>query len=879
MRPVSAGFIAAVKREDSKMIREVSYKRRRWDVETKDYVWEDEWTVLPESRILQVSPVTEQLEGDLLNEIKVSNMTISARNEDNFFSPENPVGMFGRDTASPLFPYADHWTKFRMRVAVEVDGAYEYSTRFTGVLVQNIAPTPNEAQITIQGLEAILIRGDAEDVGVLVEGENIGTGDNSEQTFSTTFPAVGVVYLVTIGGIRKNEGEHFSVSGLNDAGNGAEITVLVGSGTGAVLVDYVYWTQDQVIEEIVEALASAAGVPEAAQQVETVIFPGVGSKIFTYGSQAQWGNATKDRMEALRIPGSAGFEVDVDDATARRVLEDYSSGDMPSFPAGSVDDYNFKQFTGGRVILGGINDIIPALTRPFGYRLHRIALDNTKRPYGVWEFNFRIESDVVGTAATPMADLGIYAHFAAVAKEDLTTASGADSQVMGYMVYGTITPDASGDVTFSLYKWTYASTGFVAGLDSLVGKVLLASGTFPQLGFGENYKIAASRSMSGKIVLSVNDTFVLEAEDTAYENFSHHGKYKRDMIAFAVQSVAGGPTYSLDFGDDSEVCSMGITYRPAVAVSGSVITEGIDMGSVPDRLGIMTAEEVVMPGYPSTLYSGTSDNGVDWDAFVVAGIGGKIDSEISQHIRFQWAGSVPTEFKSEAYLTKIIFDAAVQRTELVFADFAGKTIYEAIQILADISHYEFGFSPDEDFIFRRKLGSKTPVFDITPFILEDGLSIASRGEDRIRTKVKADLNGHFYEVSADNLAPGNIVRKYGKSVEEITGDGSIYLPNIDLAKGIAQAVAQDLFVPKRIFRARCKFLPFLDAADIVTFGYFNNKPRPVWHHGDTNAQLGDQSLRHFGGRDQMAVGLTGKIITFRHDDDRKNSEFEIMEVK
>ena len=217
MKGVSSAFKLALDKGSVKPVNEVSYKRRVWDAAAKTYGWETNWTVIAQSDVQQISSVTAALDSDQLNEFKVSNLTLTLKNNRNVWREDNPFGKFARDAASPNFPYNPYWTKFRVRVGVPLpDTTTEYATMFTGVATEFTFQSGDMAQITVQGLESILIAANAEDVSTTVTEENAGTGNGSNKDFTTANPGVGIIDEVSLNGIEKQAGTDYDVSQLDE---------------------------------------------------------------------------------------------------------------------------------------------------------------------------------------------------------------------------------------------------------------------------------------------------------------------------------------------------------------------------------------------------------------------------------------------------------------------------------------------------------------------------------------------------------------------------------------------------------------------------------------------------------------------------------------
>lgn len=338
MRPVSQEYKDAFLADTPDVKREVSYKRRYWNAAAQDYAWESSWTVLSEDMVAAVSPITEQLDTERLNEFKVSNITLTLKNDDNRWRSDNPSGIFGPDSASPLYPYSDHWTKFRVRIGVRLqDGSYEYTARFVGLAVEYTHSSQDEVQVNVQGLESLLQNANAENVSTRVVEENVGSGNGVLVDFDTANPGVGIVEEVSVAGIAQVPGTDYSVTDLNDPTVGATITFTAAPASGTIRVTYRYWQQSQTVEDLVEDLLTEAGIAGADQIVDPVLFPGGVIQAISKTSQADWTASTLTGLEATSTPGD--------------VIIDYPSDSGVLFDAFTDNDYTsnpvWTKFDGG----------------------------------------------------------------------------------------------------------------------------------------------------------------------------------------------------------------------------------------------------------------------------------------------------------------------------------------------------------------------------------------------------------------------------------------------------------------------------------------------------------------------------------------------------
>lgn len=307
MKTVTSNFLTAQKSPYATVVRQVYYKKRYWVESTKSYSWESSWTQLPESEVVQVSPISWNLDNDILNEFKVSNVTINVDNSNNKWRFDNNAGFFKQDSASPIWGYEPYWTKFQIRVGyVLYDGSTEMVTVFTGVATEYTQDSEQKTcQILISGLESLLTNAKAEKIATTVTEENVGTGNGSTTVFTTLNPGVGFISEVSVAGIKQVEGSNYTVSNTNTATLGATVTFTVAPDSGKVVrVSYLYWPQNKKFEELVSLLLTAGGISAGNQVVSPVSFANSVLNAVTYTTQADWDTGTKTITESATSSGN-----------------------------------------------------------------------------------------------------------------------------------------------------------------------------------------------------------------------------------------------------------------------------------------------------------------------------------------------------------------------------------------------------------------------------------------------------------------------------------------------------------------------------------------------------------------------------------------------
>src|SRR5436190_2406171 len=316
MKTVTQSFKDQLFSKETAVKREVYFKKRYWQESSKTYIWEDDWTLLPEDQLVSVSAINWQLDTAQLNEFKVSNVTLVVSNLRNEWKADNAYGRFGGDDVSPQ-GYHPYWMKFQIKAGVDFrDGDTEMVTVFTGLATDYLQDSRGGSmQITLSGIESLLINADAERVSTSVNQENAGTGNGATVNFDTDFTGVGLIDLVSVDGVTKRPGNDYTVSQLNSTTLPARITFVVAPASlTTIRISYRYWRTVQKFEDLVAALLDEAGVDDYS--VDPVIFP---SKIINrrqFATQDDWNAGTKTAIDTTTSINN--LKIDFSDATLAR---------------------------------------------------------------------------------------------------------------------------------------------------------------------------------------------------------------------------------------------------------------------------------------------------------------------------------------------------------------------------------------------------------------------------------------------------------------------------------------------------------------------------------------------------------------------------------
>lgn len=815
MLAVSDAFKNAILPPHTQAIREVSYKRRRWSQADLDFEWEDDWTIVSRDELAGVSPVVGQLDSDQLNEFKVSNLTITFKNADNKWREDNPFGVFAPDAASPIYPYDPYWMKFRVRVGVTLaDGTIEYASLFSGLAVEYTHASQDQVQVTVEGLESLLINANAEDVSTLVT-EEFSAGPGTE--FTTVNPGVGIVDEVSVNGLKKTAGSDYDVSQLDEPSLGAKVT-FTGS-TSNVRITYRYWRQNQRIEELVTALLTAAGVSGASQAVDPVIFSNPILNAVVVDSQTDWQAGTPSAVDLTSIPGSA--TIDILDAQNYHTLDDFSSD--------------------------------PAVNWTFGGNLS-----------WSWQGNARLRYDKAGVThkgvarhATTAAQIGRWKWV--MNGVDL---AGFDKVVIGFQ--------ASGDVNdaFSPF-YPYSFTGNYLRVlappysgdanirwELYIQNILVAATSY-NVGLVD-LQMQVDRLSDGTTRVYVDGVLILQAQSL-----------NRGGISFFGFGSEQGSFIITDREFDNVVVPNG-------TFIGTWSSPTYDLSSGLISIGRLTSVQDVGGGIIG-FQTRTSADGVTWDSWEDVAANGQVQSVNRRYIqcRINFIGD-PARYE-QPIVSSIRIEYQTAVATITLAKFTGQTVYDAIKSLGRFCNYEWGFNSEEVFFFRAKSVQKQ-ANEILERSDVKGISSLTSGYDRVYSRVSVTYGAFTAELRAPGQHPRDPKSRFKDRAYDVSVTDIIIGNDADVAHGVARLYFSQLTQPKRRMKAPCRFLPHVELSDVLLLSFDQNRQRKTWTLGDETVALGDKDVNLWGPREQIVSGMYVKVIGARQDIWNYATEFDLEEI-
>ena len=827
MKSVSTTFSNTIQTPTIQVIRQIAYKRRYWNGSA--YVWESNWTALPETSVIGVSAITAQLDTQSENEFQISTTTITLVNFQNQWVLKNPQSIFGPDTNSPVYGYVPNYTKFQINAGlVYPGGSTELVTLFTGVATDfNFNSTDSQVQVTLSGEQIFLVNTNAQTVSNTATLESIGTGDGSTKIFSTAHTGVGIILGVYVAGVLQTPGTAYSISNTDVPTSTATITfVTAPAARAAITCSYVYWFQGQKFETLVADLATASGIASGNQQISPVSFPNSVINSHTYQTQADWNSGTLSNADTATFPNTIHA-----DWTKALALTTY---------AGSLSGWTTNLYGTGTIAWAIVSGAL-AITSSGGSGSNGAtgtAYRSQPSGVGAWQWTTG--------ATTGSSSQNGYWCFMAGAVGNYT--NGGNTLPVGINGYGIRL--AYNNTSSTIYLIRYGAT---PGHPGTVGTTIAsATGTL-----NGSHTIKVSRTIAGIFNVSVDGTVVITATDTTYSASNYFVTYSScDSVSTTAQ-----PTAAL--------------YFPA-PVTSSWQSPTFDSGATPTAWTNAVINDT--PLTSSFAYqTRSSPDGTTWSSWVTLPGSRIVASPLNRYFQIDWTGTILTD-GNDPFLSSITVGSTTSSTVITLADFTGQTCYEAIQSLAGMANYEFGFDAVENFFFRPKSASLVPVMSIDQSTFVIDVLSQTTGADRAYSSVVVTYGAYIAEVNDPGGAPTSPSAIYGYSQLQPNSSGFLLSADANVATGMAQALFAFWSVVRSSIKIATTFLPQLDLSDIINLTFHNNAPDPGWYWGDPDVYWGMPGLYYYGANNQLLDNVVCKVVGYRIDTDDWSCEYDLEEM-
>jgi hypothetical protein len=346
--------------------------------------------------------------------------------------------------------------------------------------------------------------------------------------------------------------------------------------------------------------------------------------------------------------------------------------------------------------------------------------------------------------------------------------------------------------------------------------------------------------------------------------------------AMAVNPISTGVLIQL-FVDDFVV-------NAGTAFKGTALSAEIDLGAAPaswSQVGLVSAD-LNVAGSVSWSTQGSTTSGGTYSSLTAA-TGNIPQSPLRRFLKIQtelngivdgggfvWNVPSVSSIRLQYFATSIV---------LAMADFSGQTVYDAIQQMAQLCDYEWGFTSTGAFFFRPKSVSATPVATFDQSDVIQKLSDFRPGYDAIINDGQVSYNAYYSEYNSGNLpeaAPTSQQRFLSQIRSESWSLLLAYDPNI--AGGRAQVLHDNNYRPRRRCRIIGKIMPFLDLSDVVSFSFLESPAAARAWFGDPLQPWGAKTTAFGQPGNVLARDMVVKVVGMSLDPQNLVGEYDVQEV-
>lgn len=852
MKTVTTAFTNAWKQKYGKVAAmTVQYKRRYWNGSA--YAYESTWQTVQMGQARttgtprgfeKVGQITWKLDLPFLNSFKASNVSIYLNNSAYQWLPSNVTSSVFKADATAAAGYEPFLTKFQITFGYQkADGTFELISLLTGVAIDYIFDSSQASvEVVVSGNEFLLQSADAQLVSTAFTDENTtATGDGSTKIFTTTSQGVGQITTVKIAGVTKVQGADYSISGLNSYQVGATITFVTAPGSGQQpTATGVKWKTLQKVEDLIGLLCDKAGITAGQRTINPVVVPNISSKI-TLQAASDWNAGTLTNIDTTNFGNSFGVRgFCIDDFVSNSL---HNWGDKRIQSVGVTPD-------GSSGYLKVRSDSPSAVSEDYWWRKTYLDAGLSQQPKkGTWQFDLSAATGVSGTGSLK------FAYYL------LTTASDpTDTTTYNGYLFGT---NLEGDNKTYFYK-------VVNGTRTILGINVLPS--FSQLASVWRISIDAS----GNINVYINTSSLqYSTTDTTFSAFGLVILYTYTTAGNSAGTITVDNIFYSTFTDDTAT-----TFNS----TSTLVTGEQNLLAVPTQFGLLLVTDILNGGTETGYTRVASSSGGTYDADVAVSANGQINSALKQYFkaRIDLVPDYDTGVISLAMVSptvsKIVINYSTASATVALANFTAKTCFDAIQRLAQIVDYEWGFDGSGNFFFRSKSVSSTPVLTINQASHIMRVAQLRPGFDAVINDGQVSYNGYYNEYNSSTLPEGSPTsqQRFGTIVLQDDLSDILIANDGTLGAARAQLIHDNNYQAKRRIRCLSKIIPQLDLSDVVSLSFFANPNLLNNIFGDPAQIFG---ISPFGqSRENLLPSTSFKVIGIIYDLEKLTCDLDLQEV-
>lgn len=371
--------------------------------------------------------------------------------------------------------------------------------------------------------------------------------------------------------------------------------------------------------------------------------------------------------------------------------------------------------------------------------------------------------------------------------------------------------------------------------------------------------------------------------------------YSLDGSSHELQSTQIYTSQTVSAGSNDRIVTFWYQYKSGISVNpsltlyvddieahgfdspGTSLSAEIDLGAAPVAWGAITSSQTLHTGTMLIQTQTATISGGPYDALADLDINNVPTSALKRYL------------KIKATLTSTIDGAVIDKIQLPFsstavtfamANFSGMTCFSAIQKLAELCDYEWGFDGDGNLFFRGKDAIGAPIVTIDQSRSISKIVDFRPGYDAVinNGQVISGNSGEYYSEYNSSSLPESSPTSQQTFLTQIRQDSYtqfLLAFDADISAGRAQLIHDNNYRSRRRARIVGKIIPHADVSDAITVTYME---RPI----DKDSIFGDPLRKWpyaFGIPSNFLLkNVNFKIIGAMIDPVACSGEYEIQEV-
>lgn len=314
--------------------------------------------------------------------------------------------------------------------------------------------------------------------------------------------------------------------------------------------------------------------------------------------------------------------------------------------------------------------------------------------------------------------------------------------------------------------------------------------------------------------------------------------------------------------------------------SGEWLSAEIDLGDAPVSWGSVSVSGQENGGSWTIKTQTSATSGSGYEDLADLGPGSVPTSTKQRYLKIYARLDVQAGYFSGygPTIESIILTYSGSTIVMAMANFSSMTAFDAIQKLARLANYEFGFDGNGVFFFRSKIPGGSAVVNLSQ---ADGISQISQfryGTDLIINSAQVTYNGYFAKWDSTDAAEAHptSIERFGKMISSEDMSDLLLAYDANLAEAVARARFEANHLPMKRFKMRTKIIPHLDLGDIVGVSYYEDPKDEDNIFGDPLRTMGEAPMGL--PENVLARGMECKVIGIEFDPMNRTCDLEVQEI-